>query len=108
MFCIFSRKKSLGSVLFSRDGRITANIHISFFWPKAMGDEGLVFLVVPKSQNCSVCKPGKLKTVTFLYFSSPLPLAMGTTWVKSISCEVFPKPLSRNASLNMLPYDKDF
>ena len=32
MFCkLFLRKKSLGSVLFSRDGQVTANIHTSFF-----------------------------------------------------------------------------
>ena len=32
MFCkLFLRKKSLGSVLFSRDSQVTANIHTSFF-----------------------------------------------------------------------------
>ena len=30
IFCRFSQKKSLGSVLFSRDGRVTGNIHIFF------------------------------------------------------------------------------
>ena len=31
-FFVDSREKSLGSVLFSRDGRVTANIY-TFFWP---------------------------------------------------------------------------
>ena len=57
IFCRFSRK-SLGSVLFSRDGRLSANIHIYiyiyiyffFFWPYENTALGSFFLAVTEDQ----------------------------------------------------------
>ena len=50
IFCRFS-PKSLGSVLFSRDGRLSANIHIYiFFWPYENTALGSFFLAVTEDQ----------------------------------------------------------
>ena len=54
IFFRFSRK-SLGSVLFSRDGRLSANIHIYiyiffFFWPYENTALGSFFLAVTEDQ----------------------------------------------------------